>query len=403
MKITDRWVSRNVSAMALSAIKDMAMRSARVPEAASLAWGLPSFRTPEHIRQAATQRLDTDPDVGKYALPDGLPELREAVAEHHTATTGIDVDPNRNVIITAGNMQGLNALFHVLIDPGDEIIMTDPGFASHVQQIRLCGGNAVHWRMDEAAGWGLDLDSLPGLITGKTKAIVLVSPSNPTGSIFSEADLMRVGQIAVEKNIFILLDDPYSHFTYENKARHFNLASARQFVGHTAYLFTFSKAHAMSGWRLGYMIVPEHLKHQVLKVHDATLICTPRISQVAGLAALTQEPVHLRGFQETLAQRRSLICERLDRVAHVFEYVKPQGAYYVFPRILTEHTNSFEFSIRLLEEAKVTVTPGGAFGPTGEHHVRMAYCVSEDVIEQAFDRIERCFPRSSAKDPMHNR
>jgi aspartate/methionine/tyrosine aminotransferase len=220
-----------------------------------------------------------------------------------------------------------------------------------------------------------------------------VSPSNPTGKIFAEQELRRVGQIAEASDLLILLDDPYSHFTYENRNRYFNLASVPSLFDRVAYLFTFSKSYAMSGWRLGYMIVPEQLKRHVLKVHDATIICTPRISQVAGLAGLTEEPVHLHEFEEILSRRRSLICERLDAIPHVFEYVKPEGAYYVFPRIVTDHQNSFEFSIRLLEEAKVTVTPGSAFGPTGENHVRMAYCVEEQIIEKAFDRLEDYFGR----------
>jgi len=141
------------------------------------------------------------------------------------------------------------------------------------------------------------------------------------------------------------------------------------------------------------MIVPEDLKHEVLKVHDATIICTPRISQVAGITALTEEPVHLAEFEAILGRRRDLICQRLDAIPHVFDYVKPEGAYYVFPKIVAEHENAFEFSIRLLEEAKVTVTPGSAFGPTGEHHVRMAYCVEDETINRAFDRIERHFQR----------
>jgi aspartate/methionine/tyrosine aminotransferase len=385
------WVSRNVSGMALSAIKEMAMRSAKIPDAVSLAWGLPSFETPEHIRRVVEQQLETDPDIGKYALPDGLPELRDAVVGHHRAATGIDVDPARNVVITAGNMEGLNALFHVLIDPGDEIIVTDPGFASHVQQVRMCGGVPVYWKMDEAAGWSLDVDALSGLVTDRTKAILLVSPSNPTGKIFSKAELGRVGQIAVKRNLLVLLDDPYCHFTYENKQRHFNLASVRGYFENTAYLYTFSKAHAMSGWRLGYMIIPERLKPAVLKVHDATMICAPRISQIAGLAALTSPLSYLQEFEQILARRRALICERLDRVPHVFEYVKPEGAYYVFPKIVAEHENAFEFSVNLLETAKVAVTPGAAFGPAGEHHVRMAYCVCEQTIDEAFDRIERRF------------
>jgi len=141
------------------------------------------------------------------------------------------------------------------------------------------------------------------------------------------------------------------------------------------------------------MVFPAALKREILKVHDATIICTPRISQVAGIAALAYEPVHLQEFEAILAKRRQLICERLDAVPHVFDYVKPEGAYYVFPRIVAEHDNSFNFAIRLLEEAKVTVTPGSAFGPTGEHHVRMAYCVEDAVIETAFDRIEKFYPR----------
>ena len=388
MKTSNVWVSRGVSGIKISAIKEMAIRSAKVRGAASLTWGLPSFRTPEHIRRAVEQRLESDPEIGMYSLPDGLPELREIVAKSHSAATGIEVDPDRNVMITAGNMQGLNALFHTIIDPGDEIIVTDPGFSSHFQQIRLCGGEPVFWTMDESQDWRLDVDSLAGLITDRTKAIVLVSPSNPTGKIFSEAELRQVGEIALDRNLLVLLDDPYCHFTYENRDRYFNLASVAELTDQVAYLFTFSKAYAMTGWRIGYMIVPEQLKREALKVHDATIICAPRVSQVAALAALTLEPKHLTEFEGALARRRALICERLDRVAHVFQYVKPEGAYYVFPRVVAEHDDSVEFSIRLLEEAKVTVTPGSAFGPTGEHHVRMAYCVAEETIEKAFDRIE---------------
>lgn len=391
MAISREKVSRCVSNITVSAIKEMAMRSAKVEGAASLTWGLPSFRTPDHIRRAVAAQLEADPDIGKYALPDGLPALRKAAADEHVTSTGVTVDPDRNVMITAGNMQGLNALFHVIIDPGDEIIVTDPGFASHFQQIRLCGGKPVYWKMDEALGWRLDVDALPDLVSDRTKAIVLVSPSNPTGTIFSEQELRRVGEIAAANDLLILIDDPYRHFTYENRDKYFNLASVPALFERMAYLFTFSKSYAMSGWRLGYMIVPERLKREVLKVHDATIICTPRISQVAGIAGLTEEPVHLGEFEKILSRRRSLICERLDAVPHVFQYVRPEGAYYVFPKIVTDHENSFDFAIKLLEEARVTVTPGSAFGPTGENHVRMAYCVEDDVIEKAFDRIERYF------------
>lgn len=390
--MNDDRISKNVRTIAVSAIKDMAMRSAKIEDAASLTWGLPSFRTPEPIRHAVQIALDSDPDIGKYALPDGLPWLRELVVREHASATGITVDPNDNIMITAGNMQGLNALFHTLIDPGDEIIVTDPGFASHLQQIRLCGGRPIYWKMDESRGWSLDLGQLPKLISRRTKAIVLVTPSNPTGKIFAEEQLRQIGSLAMAHNFMVLIDDPYSHFTYENRDRYFNLASVAEYSDNLAYLFTFSKTYAMSGWRLGYSVIPAFLKQQVIKVHDATIICTPRISQVAGIAALSHAPTHLAQFEGELGRRRDLICARLDAVPHIFDYVKPEGAYYVFPRILTEHHDAVEFSIRLLEVAKVAVTPGSAFGPAGEHHVRMAFCVEDEVIDRAFDRIEKVLP-----------
>lgn len=391
--MTDNRISGNVSGIAVSAIKEMAIRSAQIEDVASLAWGLPSFRTPKGIRRAVERQLEDDKEIGRYTLPDGLPALRALVAERHTAATGIETHADRNVMITAGNMQGLNALFHVLLDPGDEVVVTDPGFASHLQQIRLCGGKPVFWAMDEANDWRLDVESLPDLITDRTRALVLVSPSNPTGKIFPESELRRIGEIAAVRNIVILLDDPYSHFTYENRDLYFNLASIPALSGCLVYLFTFSKAYAMSGWRLGYMIAPEFLKREVMKVHDATIICTPRISQVAGIAALSMEQTHLGEFEEILARRRRLICSRLDAMPHVFDYVKPEGAYYVFPRLLVEHRNSVEFCLRLLEEAAVSLTPGSAFGPVGEGHVRMAFCGEDETIERAFDRLEQFFPK----------
>ncbi|RKZ64562.1 MAG: aminotransferase, partial [Gammaproteobacteria bacterium] len=189
-------VFKNVLETQVSAIKDMAILSAKIEGAASLTWGLPSFRTPEYIRQGVKQYLDDDIDAGKYTLPDGLSELRELVVAEHETKTGIKVDADENVMISAGNMQALNTLFHTMLDPGDEIILTDPCFASHIQQINLFSGKTVYWPLDENDNWSLNVDLLPDLITDKTQAIVLVSPSNPTGKIFSKEELIRVGEIA---------------------------------------------------------------------------------------------------------------------------------------------------------------------------------------------------------------
>ncbi len=375
----------------MSAIKEMSILGAKVPDAASLAWGLPSFRTPAPIRAAAAEALENDPKAGMYALPGGLPELCDAAAREYDRRTGIRVDPERQVMITSGNMEGLQTLFHALVDPGDEVIVTDPGFVSHISQIAFNGGVPKFWKMDEAGGWDLDIAALPGLIGPRTKAIVLVTPSNPTGAILSEAALRAAAEIARAHGLLIILDDPYSHFTYDNRDRFFDLASVPEFADYVAYLFTFSKAYAMSGWRVGYMVVPGWLRAEAVKIHDLTMICTPRISQIAALAALANEPAHLAEFERILDRRRALICERLDRLAHVFDYVRPQGAYYVFPRILADHASAVQFARDLLDRVHVTVTPGSAFGPSGEHHVRMAYCVADDVIDLAFDRMEAHF------------
>ncbi len=384
-------VSKNVHQTQVSAIKDMAMLSAKIKGATSLTWGLPSFRTPEYIRQGVKQYLDEDIDAGKYTLPDGLSELRELVVTEHQEKTGIKVDADENVMISAGNMQGLNTLFHTMLDPGDEIILTDPCFASHIQQINLFSGKAVYWPLDEDNNWALDIDLLPDLITDKTQAIVLVSPSNPTGKIFSEDELIRVGKIAKQHDILIIIDDPYSEFVYDNSSKYFNLASVEELKEHIVYLYSFSKSYAMSGWRLSYMVMPAELKREALKVHDATMICAPRISQLAGIVALSQPSNHKQEFETILKSRRELICQRLDNVPDVFSNQIPEGAYYVFPKIIAAHTSSKEFAIDLLNKAKVAVTPGSAFGPSGEHHVRMAYCVDEDTINLAFDRIEDFF------------
>lgn len=386
---TGHLVSKRCASTAISAIKEMSILSARVPDTASLAWGLPSFRTPEPIRAAVERAQRDDPALGMYSLPAGLPELRAAAARAQARRGAFTPDPERHVTITAGNQEGLNTLFQVLLDPGDEIIVTDPGFVSHIQQIRFHGGVPVFWPMDEARGWQLDIDALPALIGPRTKAILLVNPSNPTGVTLSEATLRAAARIAHEHGLLIVIDDPYSHFVHDDTAGFFDLSTAPEFADTLAYFFTFSKAHAMSGWRVGYAVVPEALQTEMVKIHDMTMICTPRISQVAALAALEGDQAHLAEFRKILTARRDLICARLDRLAHVFTYVRPQGAYYVFPRLLGTTVSDVEFAHGLLRKAKVAVTPGSAFGPSGAGHVRMAYCVGDETLNRAFDRMER--------------
>lgn len=388
---TAKLVSKRCSALSMSAIKKMAILSASVPRASSLAWGLPSFRTPKSIRATVNAELEINPKSGMYTLPAGLEELREEVASEFRSRFGRSVDPNKEIVISSGNMEATNTLLNVLLDPGDEVIVTDPGFVSHIQQIAQCQGIPVFWPMDEATGWELDPNRLFELVGPRTKAIILVNPSNPTGRVFSKEALHKTAAVACENNLLIIIDDPYSHFVYDERNAFTNLASMPEYVDNIAYLFTFSKAYAMSGWRVGYMILPNSIRDQVVKIHDLNMICTPHISQIAALAALQSETDYISEFRNILRERRSLICERLDRLPHVFQYARPEGAYYVFPRILVDHESPEEFAKDILSKNLVAVTPGDAFGPSGSSHVRMAYCVDSDTINLSFDRLEERF------------
>jgi aminotransferase len=380
-------IAQDVAEIELSAIKEMALRASAVPGAASLTWGLPSFKTPIAIRDAVGHALASDPDIGKYSLPSGLPELQRLAAKTFYSLSGVEIDPSEQVIVTAGNMEGVKLLLRSLLDPGDEVIVLDPGFASHLIQIKLCRGRPVYLPLDETAGWLFDPQRLNELISPRTKCLLLVTPNNPTGTVLPRQALEEIAEVADRHGLLVIVDDPYSHFVYDIEDGYTNPASVPSLLPNLAYLFTFSKAFAMSGWRVGFMVLPKGLAHHVAKVHDATMICAPRISQAAAIEAL-KRPELTEVFKDKLKARRDQVCSRLDRLGSLFQYVPPQGAYYVFPRIVCPHRDSWEFSMRLLEEAGVVVTPGSAFGPSGERHIRMAFCVNDLIIDEAFDRLE---------------
>lgn len=389
-----RWIADDVGQFGMSAIKDMAMRAAKIPDALSLTWGLPSFPTPMPICEAVARTFGQDADIGKYTLPNGLPELRNLAASHFSDRSGIGVNPDKQVVITAGNMEGIKTVLRAILNPGDEVIVTDPCFASHLLQITLCHGRAVFLKLNEDQDWQFDPAQLEDLVSSRTKAILLVNPHNPTGAVFDRRILEALGKVAQSHGLLVIVDDPYSPFIYDEPERA-NLSVYQPFSDCVAYLFTFSKAYAMSGWRVGYMILPPDLLPHHLKVHDATLICAPHISQTAAISALRDSSLPLEEFRTTLDRRRKLIMERIERLPQLFECVFPEGAYYVFPKLIGKQRDSWAFSVDLLARTGIAVTPGVAFGPTGEGHVRMAYCVDDETINGAFDRIERCLSHAA--------
>lgn len=385
-KNTVNGISKNVSKMTVSAIKEMAMLGMKYPDSISLSWGLPSFGIPEHIKKAVINALKNDDRAGKYAPSKGIPELCEAIAKRVKVDRNWEIDPNKNVIVTAGAMEALTLCWHTLIDQGDEVIITDPGFSSHFEQLTLVGGKAVHWMLDESKGWELDIDKLESLITKKTKAIIICSPNNPTGKVFSEEQIVKMCEIAIKKDIFIITDEPYDFLVYDNK-NFFSPAHVEKARKKIILIRSLSKEYAMSGFRLGYVVADENLIMEMLKVHDSIVICPATLSQFAAVEALNGPQDCVHEFQEELSERRKIFCELISKENDLFDFIKPEGAYYVFPKIKYPGIDAYKFAIDLLEKVKVVVVPGDAFGINGKEHVRMTFCVSREAIIEGFKRI----------------
>lgn len=385
-KFSKEGLSDRVNSIVVSAIKEMAVLAADYPDAISFGWGLPSFKTPNFILDGLTQELKSNPDIGKYAPMPGWPPLKETIKKKIQKQFKVDVDAKREILVTAGAMEGLMAAILSIVNPGDEVILTSPGFSSHIEQIMLAGGKPVFVPLIEETGWQLDIEGFKKAFTKKTKAIILCNPSNPTGSIFSESNLRELAEIATKNNIFIITDEPYQFLVYENN-KLFPLISEPNYHDHLIACYSLSKEYAMSGFRVGYVFARERVIQAMMKVHDATIISVPSISQVAAKIALDGPQDCVREFQKAYTFRRDLMCDQLDKLGNMFDYQKPQGSYYIFPKIKIPHKNSFDFALRLLKEAGVVTVPGDAFGPTGKNHVRLCFCVEEDEIIEGMKRL----------------
>jgi aminotransferase len=382
-----RGISRRVARITISAIKEMPLIAGKVGGCVSLGQGIPSFPTPPHIIEAVYRRMREDPDIGKYTLGPGMPELREAVAGCLSRQTGRAVDPDKEICITVGAMEALSAAVLTVVDRGDEVILPSPNYASHIEQVLLAEGVPVFVPLLEA-DWQLDIEAIGKAVTPRTKAIILCSPHNPTGANFAESDLRVLAEIAATNDLFVICDETYDFLVYDGHS-HFSLTTLPGLKDKTIATFSFSKKYAMTGWRVGYVYAAEGVLDQIMKIHDAVAICAPSLSQHAALAALEGPQECVTEIKASLQRRRDLVCARLDRMGEFFDYVKPQGAYYLMARYRTAGVDSMTFALRLLHEARVITIPGAAFGPTGENHVRISFGGTESEINEAFDRIER--------------
>lgn len=381
-------ISRKARQAVVSPIKEMALLSERVPGSVSLGWGVPSFRTPAHILEAASQYLREDHAAGMYPHIRGLHQLRSAIADRMETVWGASFDPDTEILVTVGAQQALFSTLLTVIDPGDEILLVSPGYSSHIEQTLLMEAIPVYIQLKEEEGWELQASRVEEALSKKTKAIILNYPANPTGSLFEPTELQRIAELAIERDFFVIFDATYSYLCYDGY-HPFNLFNVSGLRNRLIGCFSFSKEYAMTGWRVGYLCAEAGLVEEILKIHDASVVTAPRVSQAAAVAALRGSQDCVDEFCAILQRRRDLMCDRLDRLRTVFDYSRPSGSYYIFPRLVDSSLNSFDFALRLLYEARVVTVPGDAFGPHGKGHLRLCYAMTESDIEEAFDRLQQ--------------
>ncbi|MDR3044092.1 MAG: aminotransferase class I/II-fold pyridoxal phosphate-dependent enzyme [Desulfovibrio sp.] len=383
-------VAERVRNIRISATKLMPMLAAKVGGCVSLGQGVPSFRTPDHIVEAVCRALRDDPTAGRYSLQPGMPALREAIAADILARKGARFDPETEIGVTVGAMEALVMIMLTVVERGDEVIIPSPGYASHAEQVLMAEGVPVHVPL-RAADWGLDVDAVRAAVTPRTRAIIVCSPGNPTGGVYDDADVRALCDLALERDLVLIVDDTYDYMVYgqaPGTPRFFPVGQP-ELRRHVITVNSFSKKYALTGWRVGYVAADAAWMAELLKVHDATAVCAPTVSQHAALAALTGPQDCVDAMRAALTARRDLTCRRLDALAPHFTYVPPRGAFYAMARYTFSGADSMAVARRMLEEARVITVPGGSFGPTGERHLRLSFGMDETELTEAFDRIQR--------------
>jgi aspartate/methionine/tyrosine aminotransferase len=349
--------------------------------------GEPDFDTPSHIREAAKRALDAG--ATHYGPAAGLPELREAIAKHIGVTRGVPVSPDE-VVVTPGGKPIMFFTILALVNAGDEVIHANPGFPIYESVINFVGGVPVPIPLREASGFGFDLDEFERRLSPRTRLIIVNSPHNPTGGVLDRGQLERIAAAAVARDITILTDEIYRDFLYGGEfVSMFGLPGVRE---RAVLLDGFSKSYAMTGWRLGYGVMPAPLAEHVARLMVNSASCTASFVQLAGVAALEGDQAPVARMVQEFGRRRDLIVEGLNTLPGV-SCILPPGAFYAFPNVSRVGRSSAEIAERLLTEAGVAVLPGTAFGVHGEGYLRLSYANSEANLRTALDRMRPVFEK----------
>lgn len=354
----------------------------------SLSIGEPDFPTPKHIVQATKKALDNG--YTHYSAPQGFLELRKAIAEKAKKENKIDCD-EKNVIVTTGSNEAILLSIINLIDPGEEILCPNPGFLSYIPTIELMNGNPKTYSLKEENDFQIDIEELKELVSNKTRAILINTPSNPTGSVLKKKCLEKIRDFAIENNLMIISDEAYEKLVF-GEEKHISIASLNGMKERAITIQSFSKSYAMPGFRVGYAIAPEWFIKTLIRIKMYSSLCTPTMNQIAAETALNGNQKCVETMRKEYDKRRKIVLERIAELDELNISSKPSGAFYAFPRIENK-MNSQQMANFLLKKARVLTVPGTEFGSHGENHIRISYSAHRELIQKAFDRIEKAFKK----------
>lgn len=360
-------------------------------DAISLGVGEPDFDTPWHIRDEAIYSLEKGRTF--YTSNAGLMELRKEISNYLKRRGNLEYDPFSEMLITVGGSEAIDIGLRAMLNPGDEVLLPMPCYVSYLPCVVLADGVPVTIDLKAENDFRLTKQELLDAITPKTKILVLPFPNNPTGAIMERKDLEEIAEVIIEKDLFVLSDEIYAELSY--KDQHVSIASLPGMKERTVYINGFSKAYAMTGWRLGYACGPSAIIEQMTKIHQFAIMCAPTTSQYAAIDAIKNGDDDVAEMREAYNQRRRYVMHRFKEMG--LECFEPFGAFYVFPSIREFGMTSDEFATRLLEEEKVAVVPGTAFGQCGEGFIRISYAYSLESLKLALSRVENFIHKLRAK------
>lgn len=368
----------------MTAIKKIQLMSQKIPGAISLAQGVPSFATPGYVKKAAQEAIE-EGFSDKYTPSFGIEQLREEIAKKVSAFNKIKATKD-TIIVTHGATEAMMAIFMSLFNLDDEIIILTPAYATHLTQVRLTrnAGKPIMVPLSETEnGWELNISRIEASITRQTKAILFSNPTNPIGKVYTEEELRAVADLAKRYNLFILSDEMYEYFTFDNK-KHISIGSFPDVADRTISVFGLSKTYAMTGWRIGYIVADKHIRDEIVKVNDAIITSPTAVSQYAALTALQGGKDTIVQFQKEFEQRRDMVVEELMKTDKL-SFEVTEGGYYIFPKLEVE-IDDYDFAVEMLKQAKVGVVPGSAFGIGGENHIRISFGGDTEQVREGVQR-----------------